>query len=165
VLVRRYDWLLVSIALRAGLDAEQAAEVAQRVFVTLLERLDRIEQPARVRAWLVTTARRETWRLNRAERLVALHLGDAGDELLQELPAEEGALDDLLLQFEEQQQVREAVAALDERCRQLLTLLFYRPEPAPYAEVAAALGLQEGSIGALRARCLEKLRRILASLS
>ena len=54
-----------------------------------------------------------------------------------------------------------AVASLDERCRRLLILLFYRSDTAPYAEVAALLGINEGSIGPTRARCLRKLRDLL----
>ena len=50
-----------------------------------------------------------------------------------------------------------ALAGLDERCRTLLGLLFYRAEPPPYSEIAAALGTSEGSIGPTRARCLKKL--------
>jgi DNA-directed RNA polymerase specialized sigma24 family protein len=63
--------------------------------------------------------------------------------------------------MEEQQIVRMLVESLDERCAQLLTLLFYRPDSAPYAEIAAKLGIPEGSIGPTRARCLQKLRRLL----
>ena len=66
-----------------------------------------------------------------------------------------------LIRLEEQHKVRTAVAALDQRCRQLLTLLFYRPEPASYTEIAASLGTSEGSIGPTRARCLQKVRRLL----
>ena len=51
-----------------------------------------------------------------------------------------------MLRLEEQQQVRAAVALLDERCRRLLILLFYRTDTAPYAEIAATLGMSEGSI-------------------
>jgi DNA-directed RNA polymerase specialized sigma24 family protein len=40
-------------------------------------------------------------------------------------------------------------------------LLFYRPDPAPYAEIATQVGIAEGSIGPVRARCLERLRRQL----
>jgi len=72
--------------------------------------------------------------------------------------------DELILRLEAQNKVRTALATLDERCRRLLTLLFYRPDPAPYAEIAATLGIPEGSIGPFRARCLRKLRRILDDL-
>jgi DNA-directed RNA polymerase specialized sigma24 family protein len=51
--------------------------------------------------------------------------------------------------------------ALDERCRKLLTLLFYRPDPASYEEIATTLGIRVGGIGPTRARCLQKLRVLL----
>jgi DNA-directed RNA polymerase specialized sigma24 family protein len=57
--------------------------------------------------------------------------------------------------------VRAALSRMDERCRALLTMLFYRDEPPPYAEVAAALGVPEGSVGPTRARCLKKLLGLL----
>ena len=63
--------------------------------------------------------------------------------------------------MELQHEVRTAVAALDGRCRELLTLLFYREDPPPYSEIASALGLREGRGGPTRARCLEKLLRLL----
>ncbi len=46
---------------------------------------------------------------------------------------------------------------MDERCRKLLTMLFYQPEQPSYTDIAAALGTPEGSIGPTRARCLKKL--------
>src|SRR5262249_3367333 len=61
-LVRRYQRLIYSIPRRSGLDEDQSAEVFQEVFTTLFEKLDRIEEPDRLHAWLVTTARRKTWR-------------------------------------------------------------------------------------------------------
>jgi DNA-directed RNA polymerase specialized sigma24 family protein len=50
---------------------------------------------------------------------------------------------------------------LDERCQKLVEMLFYRAQPPSYAEIAAELGIPEGSIGPTRARCLGKLLRIL----
>ena len=63
--------------------------------------------------------------------------------------------------MEAQHLVLTALASLDERCRTLLTLLFYRPDRPPYAQIAAMLGTSEGSIGPAHIRCLQKLRRIL----
>jgi RNA polymerase sigma factor (sigma-70 family) len=71
--------------------------------------------------------------------------------------------DQAVVRVEEESMVRNAVDRIDERCRQLLELLFYRPDPPPYAEVAAQLGIAEGSIGPTRARCLERLRVQLAN--
>src|SRR4030095_704763 len=61
-LVNRYQRLIYSIPRRSGLDEDQSAEVFQEVFTTLFEKLDRIEEPDRLHAWMVTTARRKTWR-------------------------------------------------------------------------------------------------------
>src|SRR5688572_32311732 len=78
-LIARYRRLVYTIPRRAGLDDDLAAEVFQRVFITLLESIDRIEQPARISTWLVTTTRRETWRTGRRERVTTVSL-DVDDE-------------------------------------------------------------------------------------
>src|SRR6185295_20329028 len=67
-LVQRYQRLIYAIARRAGLDREQSAEVFQEVFLTLFEKLNDIDEPDKLHAWLVTTARRKTWRLMKKEK-------------------------------------------------------------------------------------------------
>ncbi|HSB28198.1 MAG TPA: sigma-70 family RNA polymerase sigma factor, partial [Pyrinomonadaceae bacterium] len=62
-LVRRYQKLIYAIPRRAGLDEDEAAEVFQEVFTALLRQLENIEDPDRLHAWLVTTARRITWKM------------------------------------------------------------------------------------------------------
>ena len=163
VLVERYQRLIYAIPRRAGLNEDQAAEVFQEVFATLLQKLDDITDPDRLHAWLVTTARRKTWRLMSKERL--LHPANTGDEERDEeltsvvdnapLP------DETLVRLEEQHRIRAALLSLDERCQKLLSLLYYRPEPPSYAEIAAAFGTSEGSIGPTRARCLKKMLQLL----
>ena len=163
-LVRRYERLVYAIPRRAGLDREQSADVCQRTFAVLVEKIDQIEQPARIGAWLATTAKRETWRISRREQGAGSTQHPAPDSSLAEEALDGGLpLDEELVRLEEQYIVRVAVAQLDERCRQLLTLLFYRSDVPPYVEVAATLGVRAGSIGPTRARCLQKLRRILDS--
>lgn len=163
VLVNRYQRLIYTIPRRAGLDEDQAAEVFQRTFVRLLENLDRIRQPESIHAWLVTTARRETLQLIREERReVSL---SPKKETLDDGPTIEVIPDngplpgETLERLEEQHLVRMAIAAMDERSRDLLTLLYYHP--LSYAEIAALLDIPEGSLGPTRARCLEKLRCLL----
>lgn len=164
MLVNRYQRLIYAIPRRAGLDDDQCADVFQRTFAILVEHLDRIEQPERVRAWLVTTARRETQRFyqkaNRTQPLPG-ESSDAEGEIATELPDPSPLPDELAAVLEEQHLVRVALAKLDTRCRQLLTLLFYQSEPMPYDQVAAIVGVPLGSIGPTRARCLQKLGRLL----
>lgn len=162
-LVLRYQRLIYSIPRRAGLTEELAADVFQHVFATLVEQLPSINQPDRIKSWLVTTARRESWRVSRQQRSTgSLPTIDDGSGAVDiDMPDGDPLPDEIVLRLEQQDAIRRAVVDLDERCRTLLTLLFYTPEPPAYADIARDLGTSEGSIGPTRARCLEKLRRLL----
>jgi DNA-directed RNA polymerase specialized sigma24 family protein len=54
--------------------------------------------------------------------------------------------------------LREALAHLAGRCRQLIEMLFFEEPPRPYKEVADSLHIATGSIGFIRQRCLHRLR-------
>src|ERR1051325_9101416 len=87
-LITRYQRLIYSIPRRAGLDEFASAEVFQNVFASLVQRLDQIEHPDRIHAWLVTTSRRETWRLVRKQKKSATttSLPESYEGELAELP-------------------------------------------------------------------------------
>ncbi|HSD46286.1 MAG TPA: sigma-70 family RNA polymerase sigma factor [Pyrinomonadaceae bacterium] len=162
-LVQRYQRLIYTIPLRAGLDVDQAAEIFQDVFTTLFQKLDDIEEPERLQAWLVTTARRKTWRaISKAGRERTIAAGaESPDDPAPRVRDETPLPDEQLLKLEEQHRIRVAVSSLDNRCRTLVQMLFYSSEPPSYQEIAAALGIPEGSVGPTRARCLGKLLRLL----
>ena len=165
-LVRRYQRLIYAIPRRAGLSEDQAAEIFQDVFTTLFEKLNDIQEPERLQAWLVTTTRRRTLRTisQLPGKLRADETGDEVIDLAEAMRDESPLPDEQLLILEEQQRVRVAVSQLDERCQTLIRLLFYQREPPSYAEVAKILGVPEGSIGPTRARCLGKLLRLLTKV-
>ena len=162
-LVKRYERLVFSIPRKAGLDQERSAEVFQQVFAILVEHLDRIEQPDRIAAWLVTTARRETWRFSQQEPFTHPLGNDGSGTEPPYLASDDPLPDKIVQQLEEQNEIRLALAELNGRCRRLLSLLFFGPDPPSYAEIAAEMDISEGSIGPTRIRCLKKLRRLLAS--
>ncbi len=164
VLVNRYQRLIYSIPRRAGLDEGQSEDVFQRTFAKLFENLERIHQPDRIQAWLVTTAKRETLSIiHQQSREPALLDADSRngevhyEKMLDSspLPAE------TLERLQEQHMIRSAIEAMGDPCCPLLKMLFYRTDQLSYAEVAAALNMLEGSLGPTRARCLQKLRRLL----
>lgn len=166
-LVRRFQRLVYTVPRRARLPEELAADVFQTTFQRLFEHLARLDDASRVRAWLVTTAKRETLRvLAERQRLVAIDDGrvDDGDEpgcALERLPDPAPLQDEQLAELQELHRVRAAVERLDPRARQFVELLFLQDEPLPYAELAMRLGIPEGSIGPTRTRCLVKLRKLL----
>ena len=158
-LVRRYERLVFSVARRGGLNEDAAADVFQRVFVSLVEHVHTLQQPDRLSAWLVTSAKRETWRAGR--RAAAQRAVHAPEEHAVDVPDSDMTAEDEVVRLEEQDLVRRAVESLDGRCRELLQLMFYSEEPLSYAQIAARLGIAEGSIGPIRGRCLERLRQQL----
>jgi hypothetical protein len=59
---------------------------------------------------------------------------------------------------------REAMGNLATLSYRLVELLFFESPPQPYAEIAAELGLALSSIGLMRQKCSERLRRNLDEL-
>ncbi len=76
---------------------------------------------------------------------------------------DEGPLaDDMLIELEEQHLIRAALKKIEERCQQILSMIYLTDPAASYAEVAAAIGVGETSISPLRSRCLKKLEKVLS---
>jgi RNA polymerase sigma factor (sigma-70 family) len=156
-LVGRYVALLWSIALRHGLNESDAADVVQNTWLRLFEHIDDIREPARVGAWLATTAQREALRIV-AQRQRTVPSDDEatfdGADRLQ-APLDEGLL--------AQELAAEAVAALDElppTWRALVVALTQDP-PLTYEEIVADLGVPIGSIGPTRGRSVRRLRELV----
>jgi len=163
ILIRRYQRLIYAIPLRAGLDEDYAAEIFQDVFTALFQKLNDIEQPEKLHAWLVTTTRRKTLHaISKAQARQQSQVNTAEEfDVATSIKDEAPLPDEQLLILEEQHRIRMAVLSLDDRCKTLLEMLFYLAEPPSYADIANKLGLPEGSIGPTRARCLTKLLRML----
>jgi RNA polymerase sigma factor (sigma-70 family) len=156
-LVREFSGMVRSIARWHRLSDADAADVAQATWLRLFEHLDRIKEPARIGAWLATTARRECLRVLRgAQRCVPL-----GDEW-EYGESTDAAADSGLLAAERDRALKRCFARLRVADQQLLTLLMADEEPA-YADISVAMAIPVGSIGPTRARALERLRSELAS--
>jgi RNA polymerase sigma factor (sigma-70 family) len=164
ILVARYQRLVYAIVTRMGLDEHMAADVFQTVFVRLMRHMPRIADPSRLQAWIVTTAKREGLLQRKlAMRTVSMTGDDDSDDwdVADDSPIPEAELDNL----QQMNRVREAMDRLDDRSRRVLGLLFREDgQTQPYEVVAQELGIPVGSIGPTRARCLEKLRRVLATM-
>ncbi len=140
------------------LDHQTAEDVIQTAWVRLVERVDSIEQPQAVLAWLVTTVRREAWRkLQRAGRDVLT------DEIPEPVDPPNHAESDpanIAVLNETERTLWEHIGELTKRCQALLRLIAFVDRP-DYGAVSEALGMPVGSIGPTRGRCLAKLRAAL----
>ena len=162
-LVARYQRLIYAIPRRAGLNDEQAADVFQEVFLTLFEKLDEIQQPEKIRSWIVTTAKFKTWATVRSSK--GLYSPESEEEMENEMAnlADTSPLaDEMLIEVEQQHLIRTALLQLEERCQKILSMLYLDVAAASYSEVAEAVGVGETSISPLRSRCLKKLEKLLS---
>jgi len=165
-LIRRYQRLIYSIPLKSGLGEELAAEVFQSVCLRLVEHLGALKDQSKLASWIITTTTRECWRTaNRRRREAPIGEGGDADDApaLPEIADERPLAEAEHLQLAEQQRVRQAVAALPDRCRELVELLYYAEERPSYEEISRRLEIPVPSIGPTRARCLQKLRKLLES--
>jgi RNA polymerase sigma factor (sigma-70 family) len=154
-LVERYAPLIWSICRRYRLDGADAEDVGQIVWRQLVEHLDQLRDPHALPGWLATTTRHECGRMLRAADRAT------GDRVLdaENIPdTYKATAEQELLTAERHATLREAFTRLPPGCQQLLALLIADP-PVPYAEISARLGISVGSIGPMRGRCLDKLRR------
>jgi RNA polymerase sigma factor (sigma-70 family) len=155
-LIDKYKRLIYSIPFKYGANAEDAADVFQSVCVEVFNSLGHLKNTGSLRSWLITVAVRQSYRWKKKQ---SNHL--ELDAMEPEVAEELAAVPETVLQIQQEQIVREVVAKLPPRCAELVRLLFFEQPPLPYAEVARRLGLATGSIGFVRGRCLERLRKIL----
>jgi len=164
-LVRRYQRLVYAVVTRAGFDEHGAADVFQTVFARLVDHLPRLAQPDRLQAWIVTTAKREALRARELRQRTVSMTRDEGDDSpgLEDTLADDAPLaEDALSELQQLHRLRLGLDRLDERCRELLLLVFRdEDEKLPYDEVARRMNMPTGSLGPTRARCLDKLRRLV----
>jgi RNA polymerase sigma factor (sigma-70 family) len=155
-LVERYAPLIWSICRHYRLEAADAEDVGQSVWLKLVTHLDHLRDAAALPGWLATTTRRECGRV-----INAADARRAGERVLIAdtiSDTQTGHVDLELLVAEQHAALRDAFTRLPPGCQQLLALLIADP-PVPYAEISARLGISAGSIGPNRRRCLDRLSR------
>lgn len=154
-LVEQYAGLVWSVARSFRLPPAATDDVVQTVWLRLAEHCGRIRQPERLASWLATTTRNESLRVIRGRTRVspAEFLDETAEPTapsIEELVSDDDTLRAVLTAF----------AQLPEDDQALLRLLCAVP-PLDYQTIAETLGRPIGSIGPTRARCLERLRRLL----
>ncbi len=151
-LIERYAPLIWGILHRCRIPQLDAEDLFQNVCVKLYTQLETLQKVERLAGWLAAVTRQEAagW----ARRRKAL------TEVPETLPDDRPSPEEAAILEERLFHVRRALASLPEPCHGLLTRLYGENTPS-YAELAEELGIPTGSLGPRRARCLEKLRKLL----
>ena len=171
-LLDKYKNLIFSIPIKLGL-YEDAADIFQAVCLDLLTDLPRLREPRALPKWLMQTCYHKCLQYRRrAEKHVPLteedgetqpangsrSTGSASTGSPSTLP------EDMLVQLEREQIVRDAISELSPRCERMVRMLFFETPSRPYQEIAKELGMATGSIGFIRGRCLGKLKQQLENM-
>ena len=152
-LVRRFEPHLLRVARSHGLSLHEAEDAVQDTWLRLMRGIGGVREPHALGGWLTTTARRESLRMR--ER--GSHELPTADDLVGETAAGDEAetqLDAAACRAA----VTRALDSLPPRHRLLMRALFDEAAGS-YHDIARDLGIPVGSIGPIRGRCLEQLRR------
>jgi RNA polymerase sigma factor (sigma-70 family) len=149
-LLAKYERLIYSVARALCPDREDCSDVFQNVCLALYQNLERLRSDQIVSAWLITVTRRQAYMMIRAKKP---YVQIEENELVAQ-----AKVDLIVQEFE----MELAVARLDERCQRLIRFLYFDSREPSYAEIAADLGMLVGSIGPTRARCLDKLKKLVS---
>ena len=143
-------------------DDEVRKDAFAATWLRLVERLATIREPEKLPGWLTTTATNEVRQIlrHRSRQQVSVDWSappDVFGSLLADTDSD-GEHDRDMVRDEVRSTVRRAFAALDEECRQILTVLVLADPPLAYKDASEALRRPIGSLGPSRRRCLDKLR-------
>lgn len=161
LLVDKYKNLIFSIPLRYGFSREEAADIFQSVCLDLIQDLSKLREPKALPKWLMQVTAHKCFHWKKQRNRLVSH-DDEEAKIPEESVPPEADLN--LREAEEEQILRNALAEIPPRCRELIHMLFYEEPKRPYDQVAGSLGLATGSIGLLRQKCLDRLKKKLDSL-
>ena len=160
-LIDKYKNLIYSIPIKLGM-YQDAGDIFQSVCVDLLSELPRLREHRALPKWLMQTCYHKCLRYQRAtDRLVELAPEGTDSDAASPASSADDLPEHLLMQFEQEQILRDAISELPEKCERMVRLLFFENPPRPYENIAEELGMATGSIGAIRGRCLAYLRKHL----
>lgn len=159
LLVKRFLPLVYSVIRNFRLSQSDTQDVAQTVWLSLVEHLDDIRDPKALPGWIAVTTRNAAIHLL-GSRKRTVQVDPMGDRVFDD-QIQSPSIDEDLLRSERRQVLREALAELTAKQRELLLLLVADP-PISYSEISSRLGIPVGSIGPTRARYLKHLRSTAA---
>ncbi|MFZ4749088.1 MAG: RNA polymerase sigma factor [Phycisphaerales bacterium] len=165
LLVERYRKLVWSVIVKHRMRPEEAEDVFQHVFTTLISNIDAINDEHALASWIVTTTKRRCWRVTGQTRQAAERARSLDEDPEKKVdPADTRSNPGDTRALLEKQLVREGLERLGGKCKDLLEALFGAGGEPNYTLIAEKLGIRVGSIGPTRSRCLEKLSVILGRL-
>ena len=156
-LIFKYKNLIFSIPVKYGFSVDDSTDIFQAVCLDLLSELPKLRKIKALPKWIMQVTAHKCFHRKQQQQRMDI-LDPTSKEFEQSTPSHS---EDILREAEDEQNLRQAMAELSPRCRELVQMLFYDEPARPYQEIAETLGIAVGSIGFIRQRCLERLRKRL----
>lgn len=156
-LIERLTPVIFAVCYRFHLTREESFDLFGKVSLKILEKIDTIVEPAGIFRYVSTTAYREATSIKNRARLFQ---GNSDGQFF-------GAVDNSILPPEAMELegdldiMSRSFARLSKECRDLLQLLFLEPGSPSYRDISQRTGLPVSSIGPVRGRCLDRLRKFM----
>jgi RNA polymerase sigma-70 factor (ECF subfamily) len=160
-LVDLHEGMVYNLAGRLLGDPEEARDLSQEVFLQVYRSLGGFRGTSSLRTWIYRIVvnqcrnRRRFWRRRRRERSLPIEELKPADELTLSADGDEGPLQ-ALEAADRSRRVQEALLCLSFEHRAIL--LLREVEELSCAEIAATLGLAEGTVKSRLSRAREALR-------
>jgi len=156
-LIFKYKNLIFSIPVKYGFSPDDSTDIFQAVCLDILSELPKLRKVKALPKWIMQLTAHKCFHRKQQQQRTEV-LDPAAKEFEKSIPSR--AME-ILREAEDEQSLRQAMAQLPPRCRELVRMLFYDEPVRPYQEIAASLGIAVGSIGFIRQRCLQRLRKHL----
>jgi RNA polymerase sigma factor (sigma-70 family) len=160
-LIDKYKNLIYSVPIKLRM-YDDAADIFQSVCVDLLTGLPQLREPRALPKWIMQASYHKCLQYQRRAEKTSQLASHEGEDIL--IASDQPLPERMLAELEKEQMVRDSIAQLSPRCGQMVRMLFFENPPRSYQQVARELGLATGSIGFIRGRCLQKLKKQLEKL-
>ena len=151
-LIKRYQRLIYSVARAICSDPDDTNDVFQFTCLDLYKGLQELRDVKALPAWLITVTRRRAFWVSKAR----VPTEEPDEDALQEVT------ENVVRTIEHEHAIERALEQLPVKCRGLLDLLYFNANQPSYVEISRTMGIPVASIGPTRARCLDKLRKLLS---
>jgi RNA polymerase sigma factor (sigma-70 family) len=156
-LIERYKRLIFSIPIKYGFSRDDSSDIFQAVCLEILSELPKLRNSEALPKWIIQiTSHKCSHYKRQQQRTETMDPSDAAFD--RGAPA---IVDRILTEAQDEQKLRQAISEIPVRCQRLVQMLFFEEPSRPYEQVAQTLGLALGSVGFIRQRCLERLRKKL----
>ena len=153
--------------LSSDFTVEDAEEICQEVFLSVIKNLDSFHGESRLQTWIFRIAanrardyreKRHAAKRGGGRADVSLQAGDPESGLALDPPADLPAPDEHLMNAEQAALVRASLERLGEPCREIVELRYFGD--LSYEELSATLALNPKTVSSRLSKCLDRLEQI-----